>query len=176
MEAHYGLGYTLLSLDRPHDAYRYLRYYTELTPANAWAWCFRGQAAEAMGEPAEARDCYQRAVELERDDLATDAGERLRALASQGSRLGAVTRGAQLIVSLTYRRPRRCGGTFRHDIAVKCPSRPDSRPASRPRRATAYPRPRWKLPSHVSHAPRTASRAARWVRRNDRTRWKGFPP
>ena len=84
MEAHYGLGYTLLSLDRPHDAYRYLRYYTELTPANAWAWCFRGQAAEAMGEPAEARDCYQRAVELERDDPATDAGERLRALASQG--------------------------------------------------------------------------------------------
>ena len=86
MEAHYGLGYTLLSLDRPQDAYRYLRYYTELTPATAWAWCFRGQAAEAMGEPAEARDCYQRAVELERDDPATDAGERLRALASQDRR------------------------------------------------------------------------------------------
>ena len=45
---------------------------------------FRGQAAEAMGEPAEARDRYQQAVELERDDPATDAGERLRALASEG--------------------------------------------------------------------------------------------
>ncbi len=94
------LGYTLLSLDRPHDAYRYLRYYTELTPANAWAWCFRGQAAEAIREPAEARDCYQRAVELERDDLATDAANGPRA--SKGR--GAVTRGAQLIVSLTYSR------------------------------------------------------------------------
>ena len=83
MEAHYGLGYTLLSLDRPHDAYRYLRYYTELTPANAWAWCFRGQAAEAMGEPAEARDCYARALENEREDLETDARERLDSLGAR---------------------------------------------------------------------------------------------
>ncbi len=80
MEAHYGLGYTLLSLDRPHDAYRYLRYYTELTSANAWAWCFRGQAAEAMGELSEARDCYAGALELEREGLETDARERLDSL------------------------------------------------------------------------------------------------
>jgi hypothetical protein len=35
MEAHYGLGYTLLELDRPHDAYRHLRYYTEITPISS---------------------------------------------------------------------------------------------------------------------------------------------
>ena len=33
IEAHYGLGYTLLDLDRAHDAYRHLRYYTEITPS-----------------------------------------------------------------------------------------------------------------------------------------------
>lgn len=83
MEAHYGLGYTL-ACSQDSSCRSPVSSRTLLTPANAWAWCFRGQAAEAMGEPAEARDCYQRAVELERDDLATDAGERLRALASQG--------------------------------------------------------------------------------------------
>lgn len=57
MEAHYGLGYTLLELERPHDAYGHLRFYTEVTPANAWAWCFRGQAAEAIGGTTEARHC-----------------------------------------------------------------------------------------------------------------------
>ncbi len=81
MEAHYGLGYTLLELERPHDAYGHLRFYTEVTPANAWAWCFRGQAAEAIGETTEARHCYERAVELEPVcDLETDAAERLDAL------------------------------------------------------------------------------------------------
>ena len=81
MEAHYGLGYTLLELDRPHDAYRHLRYYTELTPSNAWAWCYRGQAVETMGDSVEARQCYERAVELEpADEPETDAGERLEAM------------------------------------------------------------------------------------------------
>ena len=81
MEAHFGLGYTLLDLDRPHDAYRHLRYYTEIVAANAWAWCFRGRAAEALGETTEARHCYARAVELERaGEDETDAAERLDAL------------------------------------------------------------------------------------------------
>ena len=39
-----------LDLDRPHDAYRHLRYYTEIVAANAWAWCFR-RAAEALARP-----------------------------------------------------------------------------------------------------------------------------
>ena len=81
MEAHYGLGYTLLALERPHEAYRHLRFYTELTPTNAWAWCYRGQAAEGIGENAEARHCYQRAVELDpAGEEDTDAAERLDAL------------------------------------------------------------------------------------------------
>ena len=81
MEAHYGLGYTLLALERPHEAYRHLRFYTELTPTNAWAWCYRGQAAEGIGENAEARHCYHRAVELDpAGEEETDAAERLDAL------------------------------------------------------------------------------------------------
>jgi tetratricopeptide (TPR) repeat protein len=81
LEAHYGLGYTLLDLERPHDAYRHLRYYTEITPANAWAWCYRGRAAEAIGENDEARNCYERAVELApAGEDATDAAERLDSL------------------------------------------------------------------------------------------------
>ena len=75
--AHYGLGYTLLALDRPREAYGHLRFYTELSPANAWAWCFLGQACEAIGETAEARAAYARAVELGEE---TDAPERLNDL------------------------------------------------------------------------------------------------
>jgi Flp pilus assembly protein TadD len=71
----------LLDLERPHDAYRHLRYYTEITPANAWAWCYRGRAAEAIGENDEARSCYERSVELApAGEDATDAGERLDSL------------------------------------------------------------------------------------------------
>jgi tetratricopeptide (TPR) repeat protein len=79
--AHYGLGYTLLALDRAREAYGHLRFYTELSPANAWAWCFLGQACEAIGETAEARAAYEKAAELADD---TDAHARLRAL--QGER------------------------------------------------------------------------------------------
>ncbi|HEY3019708.1 MAG TPA: tetratricopeptide repeat protein [Solirubrobacteraceae bacterium] len=79
--AHYGLGYTLLALDRPREAYGHLRFYTELSPANGWAWCFLGQACEALGDPAEARTAYARAVELEqRGGEETDASDRLNEL------------------------------------------------------------------------------------------------
>lgn len=84
LEAHYGLGYTLLDLGRPREAYRHLRYYSELTPANPWAWCYRGRAAEALGEIDEARGCYARAIELEDGDLETDADERLDAIGPGG--------------------------------------------------------------------------------------------
>ena len=81
LEAHYGLGYTLLDLGRAREAYRHLRFYTEITPANAWAWCYRGRAAEMLGENEDARQCYERAVELEASsDDDTDAAERLDAL------------------------------------------------------------------------------------------------
>jgi len=82
LEAHYGLGYTLLDRDRPREAYGHLRYYTETTPANPWAWCYRGRAAEALGERTEARRCYERAVALERSDWNTDAASRLEGLDS----------------------------------------------------------------------------------------------
>lgn len=76
--AHYGLGYTLYELGRFRDAYRHLRTYTEITPTSPWAWCWLGKAAEAMGETAEARNAYERALNLERDSGdETDAKELL---------------------------------------------------------------------------------------------------
>ena len=69
--AHYGLGYTLLGEGRAREAYGHLRYYTELAPTNAWAWCWLGQACAALGERTDARAAYERAMELGE----TDAGE-----------------------------------------------------------------------------------------------------
>jgi tetratricopeptide (TPR) repeat protein len=63
--AHFGLGYTLYELGRFHEAYRHLRYYAEISPGHPWNWCWLGKAAEAIGETAEARRCYERAIELE---------------------------------------------------------------------------------------------------------------
>ena len=63
---HYGLGYTLLELGDLHGAYKHLRVYTEIARYSPWAWNYRGRAAEAMGEMTEARDCYRRAIGLER--------------------------------------------------------------------------------------------------------------
>jgi tetratricopeptide (TPR) repeat protein len=83
MKAMFGLGYTLLDLGRADEAYQYLRRYTELVPQNSWAWCWLGQACEARGEMGEARQAYERAVELEENEdgsFETDAGERLQML------------------------------------------------------------------------------------------------
>jgi ADP-ribosylglycohydrolase/serine/threonine protein phosphatase PrpC len=81
--AHFALGYTLLELDRPQEAYGHLRHYTEIAPMGAWNWCWYGQAAEALGELAEARRAYGRAIELDDDGSAgagVDAAGRLAAL------------------------------------------------------------------------------------------------
>jgi tetratricopeptide (TPR) repeat protein len=80
--AHFGLGYTLYELERYQEAYRHLRRYTEIAPCGSWNWCWFGRAAEAVGELAEARRAYERAVELEAEDsYDTDAAERLAKLA-----------------------------------------------------------------------------------------------
>jgi hypothetical protein len=65
--AHYGLGYTLLDLGRARESYRHLRAYTEIAPLNAWAWCFRGKAAQAIGDDDDAVASYRRAIALERE-------------------------------------------------------------------------------------------------------------
>jgi tetratricopeptide (TPR) repeat protein len=81
--AHFGLGYTLVELDRHREAYAHLRFYTQLVPANGWAWCWLGQACEGIGSVDEARRAYATAVELEGDGgFSTDARERLEALRS----------------------------------------------------------------------------------------------
>ena len=69
--AHYSLGYTLYELERYREAYRHLRAYTELVPADGWAWCWLGKACEAMGELDEARTTYEKAIEM--DGEGTDA-------------------------------------------------------------------------------------------------------
>lgn len=79
--AHFALGYTLLELGRSREAYRHLRYYAEISPAMPWSHCWLGKAAEAIGEPEEARAAYERAIELtEAGGPGTDAPELLAAL------------------------------------------------------------------------------------------------
>jgi tetratricopeptide (TPR) repeat protein len=62
--AHFALGYTLYEEGRFHEAYRHLRYYVEIAPAQSWNHVWLGKAAEAIGEPGEARAAYERAIEL----------------------------------------------------------------------------------------------------------------
>ncbi len=80
--AHFGLGYTLYELGRPHEAYRHLRHYVEIAPAGSWNWCWFGRAAQAIGELEEARAAYERAIELEgASGDETDAADLLAGLA-----------------------------------------------------------------------------------------------
>jgi tetratricopeptide (TPR) repeat protein len=79
--AHYGLGYTLYEQGDFRAAYTHCRAYAEIVPSNAWAWCWVGKAAHALGEIADAEDAYGRALKAERaegDD--TEAAELLDAL------------------------------------------------------------------------------------------------
>ncbi len=78
MKAHYALGYTLCGLGEHRQAYGHLRRYTELVPTNGWAWNWLGQACEGIGDLAEARAAYERAIEADGDE--TDAAERLEDL------------------------------------------------------------------------------------------------
>jgi tetratricopeptide (TPR) repeat protein len=63
--AHWGVGATLLQLGRFHEAYRHLRYYTEISPELSWSWCWYGRAAEALGLNGEALAAYRKAVAFE---------------------------------------------------------------------------------------------------------------
>jgi tetratricopeptide (TPR) repeat protein len=79
--AHFGLGHTLLELGELREAYAHLRHYAEIVPTNAWAWCWLGKACSALGEVAEARTAYRRALALEEVcGLTTDARECLEEL------------------------------------------------------------------------------------------------
>lgn len=82
LKAHYGLGCTLLELGREREALGHLVTYTELTPTLAWAWAYRGRAAWHLGDDAEARACFERAIALEDDEDGpeTDAAEYLAEL------------------------------------------------------------------------------------------------
>ena len=72
--AHFALGYTLYEEGRPHEAYRHLRYYVGIAPAQPWNHVWLGKAAAAIGELDEARAAYERAIELTADGgMETDA-------------------------------------------------------------------------------------------------------
>jgi tetratricopeptide (TPR) repeat protein len=78
---HYGLGYVLSEMGEHRQAYSHLRFYAEANPHNAWAWCWVGKCCEEMGDVAEARGAYERAVVLERGGgFKTDAAGRLAQL------------------------------------------------------------------------------------------------
>ena len=77
----YGLGYTLVSLERLEDAEQALQRWTEHAPANAWGWCWLGRAREALNDRDAAIDAYRRAVAAHRAGSgATDAPALLQAL------------------------------------------------------------------------------------------------
>lgn len=81
MCAHFGLGYTLVEVGRPDRGYAHLRRYTELAPANSWAWCWLGRCCEALGRNSEAICAYERAIAVEElCGLETDSAERLEQL------------------------------------------------------------------------------------------------
>ena len=85
--AHYGIGYTLLELGRPAEAYGHLRHYAEIVPTNAWAWCWFGKACIAVGDLHEARGALRRAMALEEaGGLETDAPELLESLEKRPTR------------------------------------------------------------------------------------------
>jgi hypothetical protein len=80
-KALFGLGYTLAEVGRAREAYDLLRRYTELTPHNAWAWCWLGRACLGTGDTAEARSAFERALSCEEQgSFETDAGDLLARL------------------------------------------------------------------------------------------------
>ena len=78
MRAHFGLGCALVEAGRPDRGYAHLRRYTELVPANAWAWGWLGRCCEALGRESEAKAAYEQAIAAEElCGLETDSAERL---------------------------------------------------------------------------------------------------
>jgi hypothetical protein len=58
--------------------------YAELVPEKAWAWCWLGKACEALGDPAEAAQAYERAIALEdAGSFQTDAPQLLAEMVRQ---------------------------------------------------------------------------------------------
>jgi tetratricopeptide (TPR) repeat protein len=86
--AHFALGYTLYELERFHEAYRHLRYYRRIAPAQPWTHCWFGKAAAAIGEIEEAKAAYERAIELTDEGAEeTEAPELLVALEERVGRV-----------------------------------------------------------------------------------------
>lgn len=64
--AHFCLGHCLLAANRPSDAAEELKIATTLDPTLANYWCIRSRALRKADNLAEAEQCLERAIELER--------------------------------------------------------------------------------------------------------------
>jgi ADP-ribosyl-[dinitrogen reductase] hydrolase len=79
--ARFALGYTLLALGRPEEAHEQLKRYSALVRANAWAWCYLGQACDQLDDHEGAEYAYREAVAATAaGSFDTDAASRLAEL------------------------------------------------------------------------------------------------
>jgi Flp pilus assembly protein TadD len=79
--ARFALGYTLLALGRPEGAHEQLKRYSALVRANAWAWCYLGQACDQLDDHEGAEYAYREAVAATAaGSFETDAASRLAEL------------------------------------------------------------------------------------------------
>ncbi len=79
--ARYALGYTLLNHGRALEAKEQLKQYSSIVRSNAWAWCYLGQACEALEDWEEAEYAYRQAITATRAGAHdTDSPERLAEL------------------------------------------------------------------------------------------------
>ena len=79
--ARFGVGYTLLRLDRSLEAHEQLKRYSANVRGNSWAWCYVGQACERLGDWEGAEYAFRQALKTtDAGSYETDAPERLARL------------------------------------------------------------------------------------------------
>jgi ADP-ribosyl-[dinitrogen reductase] hydrolase len=79
--ARFAVGYTLVELGRAEEAHEHLKRYSAYARRNAWAWCWLGQACEALADWEGAEYAYRQALDAAAaGSFDTDAADRLAGL------------------------------------------------------------------------------------------------